>query len=45
MDDYGTVQATLSYLGQLPLNELKIDRSLVQFAYQNRGRVSPSDRQ
>lgn len=37
MDDYGTGQSTLSYLKQLPLNELKIDRSFVQAAHQNRG--------
>lgn len=37
MDDYGTGQSTLSYLKQLPLSELKIDRSFVQFAHQNRG--------
>ncbi len=37
MDDYGTGQSTLTYLKQLPLNELKIDRSFVQFAHVNRG--------
>lgn len=37
MDDYGTGQSTLSYIKQLPLTELKIDRSFVQFAHQNRG--------
>jgi EAL domain-containing protein (putative c-di-GMP-specific phosphodiesterase class I)/CHASE2 domain-containing sensor protein len=36
MDDYGTGQSTLSYIKQLPLNELKIDRSFVQFVHQNR---------
>lgn len=33
MDDYGTGQSTLSYLRQLPLTELKIDRSFVQHAH------------
>ncbi|RDE05925.1 putative bifunctional diguanylate cyclase/phosphodiesterase [Sphingomonas aracearum] len=36
MDDYGTGQSTLSYLRQLPLAELKIDRSFVQFSHRNR---------
>jgi EAL domain-containing protein (putative c-di-GMP-specific phosphodiesterase class I)/CHASE2 domain-containing sensor protein len=36
MDDYGTGQSTLTYLRQLPLNELKIDRSFVQNAHLNR---------
>ena len=36
MDDYGTGQSTLSYLRQLPLSELKIDRSFVQHAHLNR---------
>lgn len=36
MDDYGTGQSTLTYLRQLPLSELKIDRSFVQHAHLNR---------
>jgi EAL domain-containing protein (putative c-di-GMP-specific phosphodiesterase class I) len=36
MDDYGTGQSTLSYLQQLPLAELKIDRAFVQNAHKNR---------
>lgn len=36
MDDYGTGQSTLTYLRQLPLNELKIDRSFVQHAHLNK---------
>lgn len=39
MDDYGTGQSTLSYLRQLPLSEIKIDRSFVQHAHQNRADV------
>lgn len=35
MDDYGTGQSTLTYLRELPLNELKIDRSFVQHAHIN----------
>jgi EAL domain-containing protein (putative c-di-GMP-specific phosphodiesterase class I)/CHASE2 domain-containing sensor protein len=35
MDDYGTGQSTLTYLRQLPLSELKIDRSFVQHAHVN----------
>ncbi len=33
MDDYGTGQSTLSYLRELPLSEVKIDRKFVQFAH------------
>ena len=36
MDDYGTGQSTLTYLKQLPLSELKIDRSFVQFAHRDK---------
>ena len=35
MDDYGTGQSTLTYLKQLPLSELKIDRSFVQHAHED----------
>ncbi len=35
IDDYGTGQSTLSYLRQLPVSELKIDRSFVQNAHLN----------
>lgn len=36
MDDYGTGQSTLNYIKQLPLSELKIDRSFVQYAHKDR---------
>lgn len=36
MDDYGTGQSTRPYLKKLPLSELKIDRSFVQHAHQDR---------
>lgn len=36
LDDYGTGQSTLTYLRELPLSELKIDRSFVQHAHVNR---------
>ncbi|WP_182466863.1 putative bifunctional diguanylate cyclase/phosphodiesterase [Sphingomonas gilva] len=38
MDDYGTGQSTLTYLRDLPLSELKIDRSFVQHAH-----INPND--
>lgn len=37
MDDYGTGQSTLNYLKQLPLSELKIDRTFVQHAHIDKG--------
>lgn len=35
MDDYGTGQSSLTYLRTLPLSELKIDRSFVQWAHRD----------
>ena len=35
VDDYGTGQSTLSYLKQLPVNELKIDKSFVTSLCEN----------
>src|SRR5690606_22019702 len=36
IDEYGTGQSTLSYLRELPLDELKIDQRFVRHAYRDR---------
>jgi diguanylate cyclase (GGDEF)-like protein len=37
IDDFGTGQSSLSYLRELPVNEVKIDRAFIQFIDTNKG--------
>lgn len=37
IDDFGTGQSSLSYLRELPVNEVKIDRAFIQYIDTNKG--------